>query len=46
LIQLQKDIYDNVLEYRKSPGALNNDTIDFALKNELWGANKDISLKP
>ena len=45
-MQLQKDIYNNVLEYRKSPGALNQDTIDFALKKELWGNKKNISLKP
>ena len=36
LHQLQKDIYDNVLEYHVSPGALNQKTIDFALKTRLW----------
>ena len=36
LQQLQKDIYDNVLEYHVSPGALNQKTIDFALKTSMW----------
>ena len=35
LRQLSKDIYDNVLEFRKAPGALNSDTIDVALKQRL-----------
>ena len=38
LRQLSKDIYDNVLEFRKAPGALNTDTIDVALKQRLWAS--------
>lgn len=38
LRQLSKDIYDNVLEFRKAPGALNSDTIDVALKQRLWAS--------
>ena len=40
LNQLGKDIYDNVLEYRKNPGPLNNDTIDKALKAHMWTKSK------
>jgi len=36
LCQLGKDIYDNVLEYRKSPGPMNQQTIDFALQSRMW----------
>ena len=36
LVQLGKDIYDNVLEYRKSPGPMNQTTIDFALQSRMW----------
>ena len=36
LNQLTKEIYDNVLEYHQSPGALNSETIDIALKKKLW----------
>ena len=36
LDQITKDIYDNVLEFHKSPGATNPKTIAKALKEHLW----------
>ena len=40
LNQLQKDIYDNVLEYHVTPGALNQTSINFALKTRLWDKSR------
>ena len=36
LTQLTRDIYDNVLQFHKSPGPLNQTTIEKALREKLW----------
>ena len=41
LSQLAKDIEDNVLEYTKYPGPLTSQTIDYALKTNMWTGDKD-----
>ena len=38
---MTKDIYDNVLQFHQSPGPLNQNSIDVALKKKLWSVKKN-----
>lgn len=39
--QLGKDIYDNVLSYRRAPGPICQDSINSALHQRLWSLGND-----